>query len=212
MKNNNKAFTLVELLIVIAIIGLLAALALPAVTGALARAQLTGIVSNARQIHVATQQMALDVITGASTVGWPGDNNDPTTGTAKVYLEQLKNGGYLAEAEVIKLVSGPGFPQAANWSGLDPTKNVQFRIGKVTAGEDGTVMWLWTKNFVNPEDPINSGSLKSDVGPGKAGFVVLRKGGDGGVYQGKILSKPDAEKEKIMGKMPSSTTKVLNDA
>ena len=210
MKNNNKAFTLVELLIVIAIIGLLAALALPAVTGALARAQLTGIVSNARQIHVAAQQMALDVITGASTVGWPGDNNTPTTGSAKVYLEQLKNGGYLAEAEIIKLVSGPGFPQAANWSGLAAT-NIQFRIGNVTAGEDGTVMWLWTKNFNNPADPIASTSLNANVGPGKAGFVVLRKGGDGGVYQERILSKTEDEKKQIMGKMPSSTTKVLTD-
>jgi len=196
---------------VIAIIGLLAALALPAVTGALARAQLTGIVSNARQIHVAAQQMALDVITGASTVGWPGDNNTPTTGSAKVYLEQLKNGGYLAEAEIIKLVSGPGFPQAANWNGL-AAANIQFRIGNVTAGEDGTVMWLWTKNFhPNSNDPIAASDLKSDVGPGKAGFVVLRKGGDGGVYQGKILSKTEDEKKQIMGKMPSSNTKVLTD-
>jgi len=210
MKNNNKAFTLVELLIVIAIIGLLAALALPAITGALARAQLTGIVSNARQIHVAAQQMALDVITGASTVGWPGDNNTPTTGSAKVYLEQLKNGGYLAEAEVIKLVSGPGFPQAADWNALAAT-NIQFRIGNVTAGEDGTVMWLWTKNFNNSNDPIASTSLNTNVGPGKAGFVVLRKGGDGGVYQERILSKTQDEKKQIMGKMPSSSTKVLTD-
>ncbi|MFQ3594427.1 MAG: prepilin-type N-terminal cleavage/methylation domain-containing protein, partial [Gemmataceae bacterium] len=84
-----RAFTLIELLIVIAIIGLLAALALPAITGALQRAQLTGVVSNARQIHIAAQQMALDVLTGSSTVGWPGDNNTPATATALSYLQEI---------------------------------------------------------------------------------------------------------------------------
>ena len=60
MKKSSLAFTLIELLVVIAIIGILAALALPAITGALARGQMTQTLSNMRQLHLATQQMALD--------------------------------------------------------------------------------------------------------------------------------------------------------
>jgi len=212
-KANNKAFTLIELLIVIAIIGLLAALALPAITGALARAQLTGIVSNARQIHVAAQQQALDVLTGSSTVGWPGDSgNSPATASAKAFLGTLKDNGYLKEAEVIKLVSGPGFPAAASWTALANT-NIQFRIGNVTSGEAGTVMWLWTKNFEpNSDNPLTATALKATVGPGKAGFVIFRKGGDGQSFQEKTLDLAAAVKEQTMGSMPASTTKVLTDS
>jgi prepilin-type N-terminal cleavage/methylation domain-containing protein len=205
-KLNNKAFTLIELLIVIAIIGLLAALALPAITGALARAQLTGIVSNARQIHIAAQQMALDVLTGGSTVGWPADSNTPATTTAKQYLDEIKKGGYLQEAEILKLVSGPGFPAATSWSAL-AAANIQFHFGNVTSGEPGTVMWIWTKNAST--DPIAATSLTATVGPGKAGFVVFRKGGDGQSYQEKILTKTTTEKESLLGILPAATTKTL---
>jgi len=205
-KLNNKAFTLIELLIVIAIIGLLAALALPAITGALARAQLTGVVSNARQIHIAAQQMALDVLTAASTVGWPGDSNTPTITTAKDYLDAIKDGGYLQPAEIVKLTSGPGFPPAANYAAL-AAANIQFHFGRVTSGEAGTVMWIWTKNA--SDNPISATSLSATVGPGKAGFVVFRKGGDGQSYQEKVITQTTAQKEQIIGTMPAGNPKTL---
>ena len=48
-KKNNTGFTLIEMLVVIAIIATIAAFALPAITGAMTRGQLTQAVSNARQ-------------------------------------------------------------------------------------------------------------------------------------------------------------------
>src|SRR3984893_16587040 len=73
-KDHLAGFTLIEMLVVIAIIATIAAFALPAITGALTRGQLTQAVSNARQVHLATFSMATDgTQTGDAKYGWPGD-------------------------------------------------------------------------------------------------------------------------------------------
>ena len=79
MLARNVAFTLVELLVVISIIAILASLALPAITGALVRGQMTQTLSNMKQLHLVTQQMAIDsTTTGDTNLGWPGDMPTPS--------------------------------------------------------------------------------------------------------------------------------------
>ena len=106
VKNNRAAFTLIEMLVVIAIIATIAAFALPAITGALTRGQLTQAVSNARQVHLATFAMATDgTQTGDAKYGWPGDlaaSTEPTVQitTVSQFVQRLVDNDYLKPGDL----------------------------------------------------------------------------------------------------------------
>ena len=67
-KNSQKAgFTLVEIMIVVAIIGLLAAIAIPNFVRARTTSQMNACINNLRQVDAAIQQWALENNAGSST-------------------------------------------------------------------------------------------------------------------------------------------------
>jgi type IV pilus assembly protein PilA len=66
MKNKNKGFTLVEIMIVVVIIGLLASMAIPAFQKVRSNSQDKAVLNNARQLSAASDQYYLE--NGVSTV------------------------------------------------------------------------------------------------------------------------------------------------
>ncbi len=77
-KSNRKAgFTLVEIMIVVAIIGLLAAIAIPNFVKARTTAQKNACINNLRQIDGAKEQWALEskVAAGSATTGKEAEIN-----------------------------------------------------------------------------------------------------------------------------------------
>jgi prepilin-type N-terminal cleavage/methylation domain-containing protein len=71
IRRSNKGFTLVEIMIVVAIIGLLAAIAIPNFVRARQTSQTNACINNLRQIDGAKQQWALE--TGQASTASPSD-------------------------------------------------------------------------------------------------------------------------------------------
>lgn len=176
-----KAFTLVELLVVISIIAILASLALPSITGAITKAQMAGALSNIRQIYTANFNAAADATTtGATNFGWPGDVT--SIATIKDYVDVLVANDYFKPQEAAKIfaVSGitPAVPTSTNVT--INMVNCAFSIYRVQDSDSGTALFATTKNYT-----YNSAlsSASTNIPFKDAGFVAFRKGGDGAVYK-----------------------------
>jgi prepilin-type N-terminal cleavage/methylation domain-containing protein len=89
IRNVSRAFTLIELLIVIAVIAILATIAYPIYVGVLERAKATKDMNNLRQIGIATQL-------------YMNDNDGALFSTATSWMSQLHQTKYLSSWNVFQ--------------------------------------------------------------------------------------------------------------
>jgi prepilin-type N-terminal cleavage/methylation domain-containing protein len=176
MKKSPRAFTLIELLVVIAIIGILVSLAVPAMSRAVSQAQMTQTLSNMKQLHLATQQMALDgTTTGDSTLTWPGDATAPSWAAWATNLVP----SYLGTNDFSKLLSAAGVPRP-NTTAVSVSTPSAIRVYSVGENSTGDTVFLSSANWTNGT-PLSPGAKPY----GDKGFIVFRKAGDGAI----LLSK-----------------------
>ncbi|MEP7015229.1 MAG: prepilin-type N-terminal cleavage/methylation domain-containing protein [Verrucomicrobiota bacterium] len=185
-QKNLTAFTLIEMLVVIAIIATIAAFAVPALTSALTKGQMTGTMNNARQLYLAGYQMALDgAANGDANLAWPGDYTAGTVTTLKDYVEKLVQNDYLKASDLAKMLSAPGASCTAIGTtagggivAVTLTGNSGLKVYPVKDNDSSNVIFSTTSNFVYGTALNNTSSPYGDKG-----FVVVRKGGDGSVLR-----------------------------
>lgn len=165
-----EAITLIEILVILALMAILWSLCLPAVGRGLVKGEMTQPLSNMRQLHLATQQMSLDHEGAGNPVRWTCSNTTPIT------LDQWKRAlvpEYLSGAELKKMLS-----VKADRRFGDRIIAEGFNVFAVTASDPEETMLFATKNWHGP----NGKELSGDPYGTKA-FIVFRKGTGGSILQ-----------------------------
>jgi len=139
MKSVQKGFTLIELMIVVAIIGILAAIAIPAYQDYTVRSQIT------EGLNLASDMKAAVAETFAQTGAWPVNNN-------AVGIDAIKSGKY-----VTGVALSTGTIQIT-YGGIQANTNINGKILglRPTVSPNGDVIWNCGYKAVVGSDPTGS--------------------------------------------------------
>jgi len=174
----NAGFTLVEILVVIAIIGILIALVTPAVQGVLERGKMTQTLNNARQLTLVAQIAAAESFAAGSGMDYTYNMEDGSHTSFEGFQDYLLTNNYVDEGDLRRMLTAPG--RSPSGDGPFPKEDSALKIFQTDSDTEKNQAFIVTQNW-------SSGSLDEDVKPYRDnGFVVMRKGGDGAYYTRQI--------------------------
>lgn len=145
MKKSTKlsAFTLIELLIVIAVIGILAGMLFPAIKAVMNSAQGTRLANNGKQIVTAITSANIDREANSKGTIWPPLDVNFTDSNA--YFSKIMKKGELTGISV-SMFAGGGVPAAKDADDLANLGCVWSML-KGIEGCDDNMPFIWTRNM-----------------------------------------------------------------
>jgi type IV pilus assembly protein PilA len=143
MKKIQQGFTLIELMIVVAIIGILAAIAIPAYQDYTVRAQVTEGLNLASDLKAAVGEAF------ANDGEWPVDN-------AAIGITEVKSGKYVTDVSITTGTIEITYGNQANADALAAGQNILAL--RPTVSPNGDIIWNCGYKAEEGADPASGGS------------------------------------------------------
>ena len=139
MKNLQKGFTLIELMIVVAIIGILAAVAIPQYQNYIAKSQVSRVMGETGGLRTSVESCILD---GRTTLGTASDQCDPGATGSNLLATATSNSAMVTGTPA----TGTGTPEVSfGATAADPT-TIKATFGNNAAQSLATKTLTWSRD------------------------------------------------------------------